>query len=79
MWSIEEKMEIIKKIKKIMEEQGMSQEKAAREIGVSSNTVFRWIHGKNNPSDLGLLQIYKFIKKYEPQNNSLNPIDNRKS
>lgn len=58
-------MEIVKKLKKIMEKHNFSQEKVAREIGVSSKTVLRWLRGKHQPSELGSLQIKKFIRKYE--------------
>ena len=55
----------IKILKKIMEEMKISQEKVAREIGVSSRTIFRWLHHRHEPSDLGLSQLRRFIKKYE--------------
>lgn len=54
----------IKILKKIMEERGFSQEKVAGKIGVSSATIFRWLHGKHKPHELGLSQIRRFNKKY---------------
>ena len=56
MKEIDELIEL-KKIKNI------SYEKIAAQIGVSYQTVLRWMKKKNVPSDLALIQIRKFIGK----------------
>jgi len=58
-------MEEIKVLKIIMKRHGLSQEKVARELGISSRTVFRWLHKKNEPSELALIQIERLIEKYK--------------
>jgi transcriptional regulator with XRE-family HTH domain len=58
-------MKEIKKLKKIMKAHNISFERAAREIGVSFQTVWKWMNGIHKPSELALAQLKKFIKKYE--------------
>ena len=58
-------MKEIEKLKKILEKEDMSIEKAARQIGVSFQTTFNWLVGKHQPSELALIQLRKFIKKHE--------------
>ena len=58
------KMKEIENLKKIMKNLGFSQEKVARELGVSSKTVSRWLKGESEPSELAKYQIKKFIKKH---------------
>lgn len=41
----------------------MSQEKIARKLNVSSQTVYRWLAGKNSPSGLALEKILKLVSK----------------
>lgn len=52
-------------LKEIIKEKDLSQEKLARVLGVSLNTVIRWFQNKNKPSDLALIQIRKFIGEYK--------------
>ncbi len=58
-------MEEIKKLIIILKTQNISLEKAAGEIGVSFQTIWRWIDARHNPSQLALKQLKKFVKKYE--------------
>jgi len=58
-------MKEIEKLKKIIKSENISLEKAARQIGVSFQTIFNWLNGKHSPSELALIQLRKFIKKYE--------------
>jgi len=58
-------MEEIKNLIIILKKQNISLEEAAREIGVSFQTVWRWIEAKHIPSKLALKQLRKFIKKHE--------------
>ena len=58
-------MEEIEKLRKILKKENISIEKAAHQIGVSFPTVFHWLNGKHRPSELALIQLRKFIKKYE--------------
>ena len=54
-------------LKEIIKEKDLSQEKLARALGVSLNTVIRWFQNKNKPSDLALIQIRKFIGEYKKE------------
>ena len=58
-------MQELNELKKVMKEKKLSYEKIARILGVSLGTVMRWFHGKNNPSDLALIQIKKFIDEHK--------------
>ena len=60
-------MQELERLKEIMEEEGLSYEKLARNLGVSLGTVTRWFQNKNNPSDLALIQIRKFISKHKKE------------
>ena len=55
-------------LKEIIKEKNLSQEKLARALGVSLNTVIRWFKNKSNPSDLALIQIRKFINEHKRKN-----------
>jgi len=52
-------------LKEIIKEKNLSQEKLARALGGSLNTVIRWFQNKSKPSDLDLIQIRKFIGEYK--------------
>jgi len=58
-------MEEIKKLIIILKKQDISIERAAREMGISFQTVWKWIEAKHVPSQLALKQLRKFIKKHE--------------
>jgi len=58
-------MKEIEKLKKILKKENISIEKAAHQMGVSFATVWAWLSGKHKPSELALIQLRKFIKKYE--------------
>jgi len=68
-------MEEIKKLIIILKTQDISLEKAAREIKVSFQTIWNWIDAKHDPSELALIQLRKFIKKYEKHE----PLTDKKS
>jgi len=59
------KMQELETLKGIIKEKDLSQEKLARALGVSLNTVIRWFQNKSKPSDLALIQIRKFINKHK--------------
>ncbi|MCK4792079.1 MAG: helix-turn-helix transcriptional regulator [Desulfobacteraceae bacterium] len=48
-----------------MKERSFSYEAVARALNVSFQTVYRWLSGGYKPSNLALIQLRKFIKKYE--------------
>ncbi len=58
-------MKEIKILKIILKKHNISLERAAREMGVSFQTIWNWMNGKHGPSELALVQLRKFIKKYE--------------
>ena len=58
-------MEEIKKLKIILKKYDISLETAAREMGISFQTIWKWMNKKHGPSKLALIQLRKFIKKYE--------------
>jgi putative transcriptional regulator len=49
------------KIKQCRELKGWTQERLARDLGVSLNTVQRWESGKNQPSPLALEKLQKIL------------------
>ena len=56
--------ELLKKLKHLQERQGWSQERLAREIGVTLNTVNRWFNGHITPKGLSLKVIEELLRKY---------------
>ena len=52
-------------LKEIIKKKNLSQEKLARVLGVSLNTVIRWFQNKSKLGDLALIQIRKFIGEYK--------------
>lgn len=58
-------MKEIENLKKILKEHNISFEKAAREMGISFQTIWGWMNRIHKPSELALIQLRKFIKKYE--------------
>lgn len=57
-------MEEIRKLIIILKKDKISLEEAAREMGISFQTIWRWIEAKHIPSKLALVQLRKFIKKH---------------
>ena len=49
------------KIRQCRELKGWTQEKLARELGISLNTVQRWEAGKNQPSPLALEKLQRVL------------------
>ena len=54
-------MKTIEQLREI-NESGMSYEKIAQNLNVSSKSVYRWLKGHSSPSVLALEKIQKFIK-----------------
>jgi transcriptional regulator with XRE-family HTH domain len=48
-----------REIKKVRQEQGLTQEQFAHQLGVTLCTVNRWENNKSIPSKLALLQLEK--------------------
>lgn len=55
----------IEELKSIMEKEGLSQEKVARELQVSVFSVSRWLAYKNRPIDMAMIRIREFIKNHK--------------
>ena len=51
------------KLKAIRKEKGWSQERLARKIGVSFQTIHRWETGKFQPSQLAQEKIDRLLEK----------------
>ena len=58
-------MDEIKKLVEIKKRTGLSYEKMAYQIGVSFQSLWRWINKGDNPSDLALVVIKRFIEENE--------------
>ena len=52
-----------KRIQELRKKTGLSQEKFAKEIGVSFATINRWERGLNEPNYEGQKAIHEFCKK----------------
>jgi len=59
------RMEEVKNLIIILKIQNIGIEKAAAEMGITFQTVWKWIDAKHKPSQLALIQLRKFIKKHE--------------
>jgi DNA-binding XRE family transcriptional regulator len=57
--------ELIDRLKKVKNKTDMSQEKLAQEIGVTLQTVHRWLNGKFEPSIHVEKSLKDFLKKHE--------------
>lgn len=55
--------EIIERLQTVKDARRMSQEGLARDIGVSSRTIFRWLKGASRPSDMARMALEKYLKK----------------
>jgi DNA-binding transcriptional regulator YiaG len=56
-------VDIPRLIREIRESVGLSQEKFASRLGVSSPTIRRWENGRTKPSPLALKQIEGLLRK----------------
>lgn len=56
-------MNEIERLNKIRADRGISYELMARDIGVSMQTLRRWITGEFKPSLLGLMMIQKYLDR----------------
>ncbi len=50
-------------VRELRERIGLTQEKFAAKLGVTTPTINRWEHGRAKPSPLALSQIEKLIRK----------------
>lgn len=55
---------MIEELKCLMFEKKLTLEQVAKEIGVSLNTVFRWVKGKNKPHKVFAKKIETLIRKH---------------
>ena len=55
---------MINELKEISEREGMSQAKIAHDLGVTLNTVNRWIKGVHKPHPVFQAKIKNYIKRY---------------
>jgi len=58
-------MQEIKKLIEIKKRTGLSYEKMAYQIGVSYQSLSRWVNKGDKPSDLALVVIKRFIEENE--------------
>ena len=58
---------MIEELKEVMEKNKLTLEVVAHEIGVSLNTVFRWLKGKNKPHKVFAKKIENLIRKYQQE------------
>lgn len=56
--------DVIEKLKQLQKQQGWSQERLAREIGVTLNTVNRWYNRHITPKGLSLKAIEELLRRY---------------
>lgn len=61
-------MKAVSELKRIMKERRLSLENVARELRVSSRTVFRWIHRESKPTGTSLTVLEKFTAKVTIEN-----------
>jgi len=54
---------LIKELEKIKKTKELTYESIAQDLGISFNTVYRWLKGKNNPSHLAEDKIRDFISR----------------
>jgi len=52
----------IKQLRTMMQRKNISQERAARDLNVSTRTVFRWIHKQNQPNALARKAIRDYLE-----------------
>ena len=49
-------------LKEFMKEHEVGMEYVAREMGISSRTVFRWLHGQSEPGELALRRLRNYMR-----------------
>jgi len=54
-------IEALRKINK----SGVSVEAISREIGISAQTIRRWLWGQNKPGQMALMLVREYLKKRE--------------
>jgi DNA-binding transcriptional regulator YiaG len=54
-------IEEVTHLRGLMKDWKLSMERVAREMGISSRTVFRWLHGQNEPSGLALEALRRYL------------------
>lgn len=55
-------MQEIEALKRIKKQRAISLETMSKEIGICSRTLFRWFHGEDKPSTMGLSLITIYLK-----------------
>ena len=55
----------VKPLIETMSRKGISVESAARQMGISWRTLYRWIREDKKPSNMALIIIEKFIRENE--------------
>jgi len=58
---MKEKNNEIEQLRIMMKRKNISQERAARDLNVSTRTIFRWIHKQNQPNELGRKAIRDYL------------------
>jgi len=61
-------MDQIKRLQEIKDSQELSFERMSRDIGISSRTLFRWIHGQNVPSLMARDRLNEYLQKQSTDN-----------
>jgi len=56
-------MNELDQLRQFKDQENISYEKLAREIGISYRTLFRWLNGESKPSDMGLKIIKEFLER----------------
>ena len=60
-------IEEVTRLREFMEHWEASMEHVARELRISSRTVFRWLHGQSEPSDLALQRLSDYLAWVYPE------------
>lgn len=57
----------VNRLKEFMEEWEASMEHVARNLGISSRTVFRWLHGQSKPTGVTLVSLRSYLDDVYPR------------
>lgn len=58
-----EKMDLIKELKRIKKQRGLTIDRLAKEMGIYPRTLYFWFAGKTKPSKLAARAILDFLEK----------------
>lgn len=56
----------VDQLKAMMQRKNISQERASRDLNVSTRTVFRWIHKQHKPNELAKKTIRDYLDQNKP-------------